>query len=743
MTETLELHHSFDAKLARNIGEQSVSSSIQAVNELIKNSYDADSTKCKVRFFAKSQRNEFVDMEKIVIEDDGFGMTFEDIVTKWMRVATSFKEREILSPVLHRRVSGEKGMGRFSSQRLGNKIKIISNPEDYVGRKKSSKGTNTLVLTVDWNKYTAGKDFEKIPNILKILDTIEDPGFKIEITDLKGSWVLDDIDNIMINAGTLISPEILRKSEENSFDVEVICHNFSPKRALVESVIEKYAPFEIRAQLRGSKVNYQISTRNPGKDEGRKPASDISKRAKSRGDFSVGSKTCGDANITLLAYGERPGEWAPKSVQKFSELNTQLEENCGIKIFNDGVRIMPYGKKGNDWMGLDKRWLIRAGGKLRNRNVIGYVFLTREKNDEIIETMTREALIENNAFKFLKERFVLGVLEELEKYREEVIKEKKSKKRQTRPSAIASFEIKQLTDFIKTLKLEKIDKDETVKKLQIINKFVEQQHEETKKLTEVSTSKIEMYRNLASLGISALAFHHEIRQYVGRINEWLRLLLADWKELEDSEKRDYVTESQDDVLTIIDLNKYIREFAALFSGLKGTRRKREEIGFQETVNRFTSGFKKLLKKDGIEIECVMGPGHFNGLYMNRASWESIMLNLLSNSIKALNDVDRQSRKIRVTFDKTEANLKIRVHDNGKGIEQSNFERIFDPLWTSYKSIENPGTGMGLTIVKEIIEDDYGGDVSVESSKYEKDYPGKGETTIQILIPLDKLREKLT
>ena len=231
MTETIDVFHSFDARHARNIGEQSVSSNIQAINELIKNCYDADATKCKVHLIAKSQFENYVELEKIVVEDNGIGMLVEDVKHKWLRVATSTKEENPLSEILKRRVAGEKGMGRFASQKLGNMVKIISNPEDFTGRKKSKYSNRTWTLQQNWNNYTSGKDFEKIPNKLKVLDSdVEDHGFRIEITELKGNWTLDDVDNVMINAGTLVSPKVLKKAEEKSFDVEVVCHNFLPKR---------------------------------------------------------------------------------------------------------------------------------------------------------------------------------------------------------------------------------------------------------------------------------------------------------------------------------------------------------------------------------------------------------------------------------------------------------------------------------------------------------------------------------
>jgi len=727
MVKTLILHHAVDARHARNLGEQSVSSNIQAVIELLKNSYDADALECSVHFFAESQHGELTKMEKIVVEDNGIGMTVEDVENKWMRVATPDKIERPRSPVLGRIVAGDKGMGRFASQRLGNKIKIFSNPKDYHGRKKSKFPLNTLELTIDWNNYIAGKNFESIPNQLRIFDTAEEThGFRIEVTDLNGTWSLEDVDKMMVNAGTLISPKILKGKGDNSFKVKVVCHNFTPIRDDVESIIEKYAPLEIRAQILGNKVNYQIFSRDPTKDESRKPASDISKRAIGRGSIKLDERNlCGNAKINLLVFGDRPNTWAPKAVLKMHDLELQLEENCGIKIFNDGIRIMPYGNKGNDWLELDKRWLHRAGGKVRNRNVIGTVSLTREENTEIIETTTREGLVQNDAFLYLTERLVIAVLNEVEKYRAEVKREEKERKKKIRTAALAVSEIKQLRDFVETLDLRSDDRVEAFKKLNFIENLVEKQEKESKKIKEEATSKKEMYRNLSSLGISALAFHHEIKQHLGRIGSGMVDLVTDWAKMEEEDKIESAKDAREDALSMLELNKYIREFAALFRGVKGTRRKREEINFEESIENFKKGFKRILGFEEIKIEAVMGPSSFSGLYLNKASWESIMLNLFSNSIKALGQVERNQKYIRVNFEKDEIWFKISVRDNGIGIEQENFERIFDELWTTYKSIEDSGTGMGMTIVREIITEDYGGEIEVKSSTYEKENPGRG------------------
>lgn len=736
MVETCELYHSFDAKLARNMGEQSVSSNVQAIMELIKNAFDADARECKVHFYAKSEDGESIDMEKIVIEDTGFGMTFEDFTDKWMRVATSNKEKENYTPILGRRVTGEKGMGRFASQRLGNIIKIISNPLNYKGRIESSHSYNTMELNIDWNMYKAGKDFEKIGNRLNVLDTCsEDCGIKIEISNLKDQWTKNNIDDILINAGTLISPKF-SSDQNNSFKIEIIPHGFVLKRTKIESVIEKYAPWEIRAQMTENKINYQILHRKKT-DAERKSAPDLENKM-SRGDISTHGKTCGNAKITLFIYEGRTSQWAPGVVRNYKELEYQLDENYGIKIFNDAIRIMPYGKKGNDWAELDTRWARRTGGTVRSRNVIGYIFLTREHNPNIIETTTREGLIENGAFKFLKKEFLLKVLDEFENYRKEFDNEEKWFKAKSRPGMIAQSDLHKLEEFLARSDLDDYSKSTARNITSSIKKQVVKQEKEKEEEKEEMTSILEMYRNLASLGISALAFHHEIRQCIGRIHQRQHMLIKKWPDWLDEKKRDYITKTMLDVKTVIDFNSYIREFASLFSGLKGTKTRREKIDLVKSVDEFRIGFNDILESQGITIHVQTLQGKLNDLYMNKASWESIMINLLSNSIRALGNVSRENKYIKIRFEKTDAHLNIEVEDNGYGISSSDFNRIFDTLWTSYKSPSDSGTGMGATIVKEIIEKDYDGSVKVKFSIYEKDSPGNGQTIIQIQIPLKKL-----
>src|SRR5579863_2727493 len=109
-----------DAQLLRELGERLVGKPHVALGELVKNSYDADATRCVIRFGE----------DMIEVADDGDGMSYADFINKWMRIGSVHKREEKTSPRFHRPLTGSKGIGRLSAQFLGTSIEVISEPRD-------------------------------------------------------------------------------------------------------------------------------------------------------------------------------------------------------------------------------------------------------------------------------------------------------------------------------------------------------------------------------------------------------------------------------------------------------------------------------------------------------------------------------------------------------------------------------------------------------------------------------------
>ena len=119
--ETGEFHFEVDAGLLFELGEHLVTRASVALAELIKNAYDADATQVNVLLENVGKTSD-VNQSVIIIEDNGIGMTYDDVRENWMRIATPDKRRNPISPKYGRNRTGAKGIGRFAARRLANSL---------------------------------------------------------------------------------------------------------------------------------------------------------------------------------------------------------------------------------------------------------------------------------------------------------------------------------------------------------------------------------------------------------------------------------------------------------------------------------------------------------------------------------------------------------------------------------------------------------------------------------------------
>lgn len=112
-----------------------------------------------------------------------------------------------------------------------------------------------------------------------------------------------------------------------------------------------------------------------------------------------------------------------------------------------------------------------------------------------------------------------------------------------------------------------------------------------------------------------------------------------------------------------------------------------------------------------------------GVAISTALFEWVMENLTKNAVDAMEG----HGKIVITTGREKEKAFIEIKDTGKGIQRKNFKTVFNPGYTTKKR----GWGLGLTLVKRIIEDYHGGRIYVKESEV-----GKG-TTFRIELPLVK------
>jgi signal transduction histidine kinase len=139
-----------DARLLRELGERLVGQPHIALAELIKNAFDADARLVEIRF----------DEDRIIISDDGHGMSESDFSDRWMRIGTGRKETDGYSPELRRAMTGSKGVGRLAAQLLASHLELqtvgLKDPtlKGRARRKGSKPGERhpPVKADVDWGE---------------------------------------------------------------------------------------------------------------------------------------------------------------------------------------------------------------------------------------------------------------------------------------------------------------------------------------------------------------------------------------------------------------------------------------------------------------------------------------------------------------------------------------------------------------------------------------------------------------
>jgi signal transduction histidine kinase len=103
----------------------------------------------------------------------------------------------------------------------------------------------------------------------------------------------------------------------------------------------------------------------------------------------------------------------------------------------------------------------------------------------------------------------------------------------------------------------------------------------------------------------------------------------------------------------------------------------------------------------------------------------VLLNVLSNALK----FTQPGGEVTVIARESSQGLEISVMDNGPGIAPEHIERVFDPMYQPGGGERSDGLGLGLPLVKRLVEA-HGGRVTITSA------PGKG-TTVTMTLPIHR------
>ena len=154
------------------------------------------------------------------------------------------------------------------------------------------------------------------------------------------------------------------------------------------------------------------------------------------------------------------------------------------------------------------------------------------------------------------------------------------------------------------------------------------------------------------------------------------------------------------------LSKTIEDFKEFYAPTK----EKEDFEVKEAIKNSLTILSADLKKRNIEIELNFHINENVKIFGIKNELSQVILALLSNANDALKDTEEPYIKIDVSSNNAE--VMITIKDNAGGIKKKNLQKIFEP----YFSTKHDGTGIGLYLVKLIVEESFEGKLAVENQK---------------------------
>lgn len=694
---------SIDARLILQLGRDSIKNHTTALTELIKNAYDADATLVTIEI-----TNDYV-----LVRDNGFGMTEEEIDNNWLVIGYSEKRNSKKSQI-GRRKTGEKGIGRIATDRLGANLRIITKSED----------DNIQGLEINWDDF----DVEKKPISSIDIIQLKNPSFlkepinkkksisgtELYITNLRELWTPSDIEGLYEELSYFISP--LESNNQREFEIELITpidDSFSKK---VSPAIYDLAEIELEAHYDGKKeVIFTLKNRY---EKGIKTKIlDINEIYKSvKPDSAVTVKeslSCGSFDLSLKLYVQKTSLLSGTNLT-LSDLRKFLNTNSGVKIYRDGVVVKPYGfvksTLGHDWLNLAEKKARNPAGVGRDsysitpNQLIGSIFIKRDKNPNVKDSASREGLVENEAFDDFKD-VTLGAINLLESYRVEIIKKEESKKPKKKTT---NDNVRSITKGLRDVNrdLEKIQSylnqvsdykgsplTNTISK---IGRAIEQ----TEKTFEELLDEKRTLSGLATLGISSAVFGHETETAINDLKSSSRNAM-DYFDLNGEKAKNELKKVYDQAKLVAGWGTFALTRVEREKRIK--RKRKISTIIKDSVNQI----KPALDAKNIELIYELEDFYSTVFQMDI---ESVILNLVTNAYTFCEHPERRERKIHICCHKevkeATAGFSISVSDTGYGVPKEYLHRVFSPLFSTKVggTIRKDGTGLGLTIVKSIVDE---------------------------------------
>lgn len=658
----------FSTGILQRLGEELNPGFDQSILELVKNSYDADARECIVKF-----ENEDETGGNVSVSDDGDGMLPKQIENGWLVLGRSEKKTSIRTRRLNRIPAGSKGLGRLAALRSGTKAKISTIPR--------SKRTSQFEVLLDWEKF----DNAALVDDVEIeIDELTSPkrrphGTTVEIFNLKDKISRREVQKIARGLLLIADPF---SDDSDAFRPRLLSDEYRDIEELVEKRYFTESDYHLKAH-----VDKHGNARAEVLDWKGKQLFSTSHLSKNP------NYECPRVEFDFWVFILDGQSFSSKPVG-LGEVRAWLDQFGGVHIYQNGIRVSPYGNRDYDWLNINERRSQSPEERPGTNTSIGRLRID-DTTGLLVQKTDRSGFIESHEFNEIK-RFANDALEWLATERMVVAEQRRASQRANTPKRTSAAKKKLDTAISKA-------SGDLRKELEVAKKETETAHE--REVAQLQ-KEVQLYRTLSTAGITTATFAHESH------GNPIKAISLATKSIETRGKR-LIPEKWDSSMEK-PLSQIRRALASLsFLGkttlnlLDHGKRRRGKVEMLKVTDEILKTFAPFIEGRDVVIErepWVKGNPYLQG---TEAAFESIVTNLLNNSLTELEEADKGQRQIRIGTEISEGMLILRISDSGRGIQGIKSSHIWLPGRTTRKN----GTGLGLTIVKDAVAD-LGGSIKV-------------------------------
>ncbi len=639
-------------------------------------------------------------LNTIEISDTGTGMSLEELRKNYLVIGTPSRKREIDQAITAKSVKapylGEKGIGRLSAMRLGERLNLETARQDDALMNR---------LEIDWREFSnLDAMIEDVP--VEAFAGGQKPrpswsGTILTISDLSEDWTESRLKMYAeFDFARITDPFVDQKNK--------------PRIALIWNGNRVNIPWMDKYLLEhahaGFKGTYRIVNGEPvlrvsfeAIDLGFPHPHEIDVTTLTLPDLegAVIGTSASFPLSALTSVGEFDFQAYWYNRQRLARIDSigdrsavrELQKKwSGILLFRDGFRVFPYGDDDDDWLGLDRRAMSRSGYTLNKMQFVGHINITRTNNPQLLDQTNREGLRttpEQQVFITLLQHVIQvlfwGFIKDVDRRHKHLPLDLGDVK-----SEVGRLESRAKVALSRVRKILPKGHEDAVDELQeAFAEFQDLAARAQQRIEEVEADGRQMVQ-MAGVGLMVEVVAHEL----ARASE---SALGAIEALRGKEMPPEIRSKLDTLR--IEMKSVSKRLSVLDQLSVSGRQRSEVFDLGELIEEIKTGHAAQFRRHNIELK-FKPPSSPIRIRVVKGMLIQILENLISNSIYWMEmRASRESRYVPVISIKIDTDpVVIYYSDNGRGIAIENQEKVFRPFWSLKEKSKR--RGLGLYIARE-------------------------------------------